>query len=83
MAEKPPEPPPPPRRDKTYPLRLDSEMHKEAMKASRPYGGLAAVLRAFIRAFISGERNFDIDTLSQENTKAPPRPREPKKNKKA
>lgn len=60
-------------------VRVDKDLHRKAMQAARPYGGLSAVIRAFLRAFTAGERNFDVDQLAQENTPAPKRPRKKRK----
>ena len=69
-----PEPPEEPKhKDKKFQLRLSPEDLEQAKQRARPYGGLSAVLRAFLRAFVRGERNFDIDDLTQENTPAPKR----------
>jgi antitoxin component of RelBE/YafQ-DinJ toxin-antitoxin module len=68
----------PPHRDDYIRIRLDPELKAKAMKAARPYGGLSSVIRAFLRLFISNEKMFSIEDLSEENTQAPKRPRKKK-----
>jgi hypothetical protein len=50
------------------------------MEKARPYGGLSAVIRAMLRAFVKGERNFDVEDLVEENTPAS-KPKPPKHKK--
>ncbi len=79
--DKPAPAPPPPARDVQINVRLDRKLHKDAKEKARPYGGVSAVIRAMLRAFVNGERNFDIEDLAEENTPST-KPTPPKRKKK-
>ena len=69
-----------PKRDRHLNVRVDDNLYKAALDKAKPYGGLSVVVRAMLRAFTSGERNFAIDDIARENTPAP-KPKSHKKKK--
>jgi hypothetical protein len=60
-------------RDEYIHLRVDAELKEQATEKARIYGGLSGVLRAMLKAFVGGERNFDPEDLASEHTQAPKR----------
>jgi hypothetical protein len=54
-------------------VQVDSEDYDEFAKKAGTYGTLSDVIRAMIRTFIKGERNFDITDL-EDVRKKPGRP---------
>ena len=72
---------PPPRKDKHLDVRIDADLYEKAKERARPFGGLSAVIRAMLRLFAQGERNFDIEDVARENERAPKKPRKKRRKK--
>lgn len=70
----------PPPRDKQINIRIDEDLYLRAKDRAKFMGGISAVVRAMLRMFAEGERNFDVDDLSREVSKAPPKSRKKKKS---
>ena len=65
------------RREHVVTVRLDSDMHVAATKRVAAYG-LAAVLRALLRAYLRGEVPLTADDIQREMVPAPRRARKPR-----
>jgi Arc/MetJ-type ribon-helix-helix transcriptional regulator len=76
MAKKPPTRQAPPGKDEEIKVKLDSELAAQAKQKALRYGGLSAVVRALLRAWV--ERDIiEWDDIAVENLRAAKR----KKNK--
>lgn len=64
----------PKKRGEQFNIRADKELLDAARKKAQPYGGLAAVIRAMLRLFVSGEHNFEPEDLRDERIAAPRAP---------
>lgn len=61
----------PKKRSEQFGIRADKELLDAARAKAKPFGGLAAVIRAMLRMFVSGEHNFDPEDLRDERIAAP------------
>lgn len=60
------------RRGRRLAIRIDEPLFLAAFERARQYGGLSAVIRAMLRAFVRGEGTFTLQDLSEENTPVNP-----------
>ena len=61
----------PPHRYKRLNVRIDEETYETLQEKASVHGGISAVIRAMIRTFIRGKRNFALEDLAEEHKRAP------------
>lgn len=58
-------------KDDSIRIRLDADLAAKAKKKALRYGGLSAVVRAFLRAWVERGAMFTEDDIARENERAP------------
>jgi hypothetical protein len=74
-----PDQPMPPQRDTQFSLRIDPGLLRQAGDKAQGYGGLAAVIRALLRAFVRGDVEPHAADMDHELTAISVRRRKPRK----
>ena len=58
-------------KDEAIKIRLDADLAAKAKKKALRYGGLSAVIRAFLRAWVERGGMVSEDDIARENERAP------------
>jgi len=60
----------PPRKNQRLDMLIDEELAARAIRKSRQFGSLAAVVRALLRAWVEGQIILHPDAIARENERA-------------
>ena len=61
---------PPPHKTRRVVFMIDEELTIRAIRKSRQFGSLAAVVRALLRAWVEGRITLTPDSIARENERA-------------
>ena len=64
----------PPRKSQRLDMLIDEELAVRAIRKSRQFGSLAAVVRALLRAWVEGHIVLHPDAIGRENERAKRKP---------